>query len=729
MAYRIDNATATNSIPTPTAVGVNPNSYFTKGNPSLGVPATIVDDDWANAMQEEVCNVIEGAGITLSKTTRNQLLQAIEIISQKDIALYTTSTSAANTYTATLSPVPAAYTEGMLTFVKFTNANTGAATINFNSLGAKSIKHLDGSALAASDIAAGTVALLIYDGTNFQMIGLNPANFVTNAQFQNSSPIYAASTTAANTYTATLTPTPSAYSAGMKCLIKFTNANTSTAPTINLNSLGAKTITHKDGSVLNIGDIASGMVAQFVYDGTNFQLMSLNETNYLTSGSYQINAPVYFVDGGAANAYTGTLSPAISSYVAGLHVIMKVSNTNTSSSTINLNSLGTKTIVHSDGTNINANDLVAGMEAKLVYDGTNFQLLNRNPQNTFNPNILISGDFGTNPWQAGVTFAAAANATYTADGFQWTQTGSGVVTVKQSTTVPTVLQAGVLSKDSMEVDVTTASASPGVSDYYAHRYAMEGYDFVKIAQRPLTISFWIYTTITGTYSVSLSNSGSDQTYVASYTVSGSNTWQKITLNIPASPSSGTWNYTNGVGLDIRFYLAAGSSKTTTPGSWSNLSTNAIAATGQVNNMSSISNVFIIDLIKIESGNIATGWLEENQQTILDKCKRYYEKSYAQGNYAGDNTVIGASDYSNQLLLGNGAAVCTIFIPFSVEKRASPTITTYAPSSSTPGLVQQDNSSTISPTSNVSGRNGYLTQAINTAGRYGVLQHYISNARL
>lgn len=55
--YRIDNSTAISALPTPAVVGPNPNYYFTKGNPGSGIPATIVDDDWANAVQEELCYV------------------------------------------------------------------------------------------------------------------------------------------------------------------------------------------------------------------------------------------------------------------------------------------------------------------------------------------------------------------------------------------------------------------------------------------------------------------------------------------------------------------------------------------------------------------------------------------------------------------------------------------------------------------------------------------------
>lgn len=71
--YRIDNSTAVATLPTPGAVGPNPNGYFTKGDPASGIPATIVDDDWANAVQEAICQAITSDGTVLSKTDNTQL--------------------------------------------------------------------------------------------------------------------------------------------------------------------------------------------------------------------------------------------------------------------------------------------------------------------------------------------------------------------------------------------------------------------------------------------------------------------------------------------------------------------------------------------------------------------------------------------------------------------------------------------------------------------------------
>ena len=73
--FRIDHATNTNSLPTPEAVGTQ--GYFTEGDPSESIPATVVTADWANAVQEEIVGVIEGAGLTLDKEDSGQLLEAI----------------------------------------------------------------------------------------------------------------------------------------------------------------------------------------------------------------------------------------------------------------------------------------------------------------------------------------------------------------------------------------------------------------------------------------------------------------------------------------------------------------------------------------------------------------------------------------------------------------------------------------------------------------------------
>jgi hypothetical protein len=76
--YRIDNSTAATALPATGAVGPTPNGFFTSGSPGT-VAATIVDEDWANAVQEELCNAVTASGQTLSKTDRTQLTKAMAV--------------------------------------------------------------------------------------------------------------------------------------------------------------------------------------------------------------------------------------------------------------------------------------------------------------------------------------------------------------------------------------------------------------------------------------------------------------------------------------------------------------------------------------------------------------------------------------------------------------------------------------------------------------------------
>ena len=84
--------------------------------------------------------------------------------------VYAASITGNDTYVVTLSPVPTAYTEGMTIRFKPDTANTGACTINVNSLGAKSIVKNVSDALPNNTLKANGIYTIIYDGTNFQLV-------------------------------------------------------------------------------------------------------------------------------------------------------------------------------------------------------------------------------------------------------------------------------------------------------------------------------------------------------------------------------------------------------------------------------------------------------------------------------------------------------------------------------------------------------------------------------
>ena len=180
-----------------------------------------------------------------------------------------------DTYTVTITGFTA-YTTGDTYFITFTNANTIAApTLNITSIGAKTLKKEGGVALVAGDIPVGHEGILRYNGTD--IILLNPA---IPAQFM--------STTAAgtDTYTGTVSPAITAYVTGLHYFITFTNANTSATPTINLNSLGAKTIKLPGGVALLPSSIPANHPAIFKYDGTDMILLNPAKTPLI---SFSVN--------------------------------------------------------------------------------------------------------------------------------------------------------------------------------------------------------------------------------------------------------------------------------------------------------------------------------------------------------------------------------------------------------------------------------------------------------
>lgn len=229
---------------------------------------------------------------------------------------------------------------------------------------------------------------------------------------------------------------------------------------------------------------------------------------------------------------------------------------------------------------------------------------------------------GFNVWQRGATFVAAANG-MTADRWTYVNISSVVHTVQRSTDVPAVAALVPLTNYSLHLDVTTADASIGASDVCAVTHAIEGYAWVPFAQKQFTIGFWVKDTITGIHCVSAVNTGDDRVCVMEYTVNVADTWEYKTLTFPASPSSGTWDYTTGVGVKLRWVLACGSLLQTTAGSWQ---TNGLYGTSsQVNSLSSTSNNFRLWGVTMGLGSTVAPFWPRSYGEELALCKRYFER--------------------------------------------------------------------------------------------------------
>jgi len=208
------------------------------------------------------------------------------------------------------------------------------------------------------------------------------------------------------------------------------------------------------------------------------------------------------------------------------------------------------------------------------------------------------------------------------------------------------------------IGITSTSSYSLVSgDYFYLSQNIEGFNVSDIGWgtancKSVTVSFWVYSSLTGTFSVSLECSGNNQSYPATYTVNSANTWQLVSVAIPVT-ASGTWNKTNGVGAKVRWNLGTGSTLSGTANTWS--SGRSLAATGATSVVSTNGATFYITGVQLEVGTVATSFDFREYGTELRLCQRYYEQFgnnwWCSGETANYNVVYAGS--------------------FLVQKRATP----------------------------------------------------------
>jgi hypothetical protein len=239
-------------------------------------------------------------------------------------------------------------------------------------------------------------------------------------------------------------------------------------------------------------------------------------------------------------------------------------------------------------------------------------------------NAIIGGDFTTNPWQRGTTFTGVGSGDYTADRFATYDTSAAVWDVLKTADAPTAAEASLYTAHCLHADITTADASIAAGDITGLQHKVEGlnaarFGFGQAGTRNVTLSFWHKHTKTGTHCVALGNSAANRSYIAEYTQSVTDTWEKAEITIPVD-TSGTWLYTNGVGVIAYFAMACGSTFQTTAGSWA--AGNYLGSSNQVNNLDNVANNFKIALVQLEEGSTATDFDAIRQDEVEAACRRY-----------------------------------------------------------------------------------------------------------
>jgi hypothetical protein len=284
-------------------------------------------------------------------------------------------------------------------------------------------------------------------------------------------------------------------------------------------------------------------------------------------------------------------------------------------------------------------------------------------------NRIINGAMVLDQRKAGASVSVSTSGVYVLDRWKNRANGGGVFTVQQSSTAPAGFNYSTI------YTVTTADSSIAAADNYWIIHEIEGYNVADLAwgtanAQTVTVSFWVRSSVTGTYTIALSNGTTyDRHYVSTYTINAANTFEYKTITI-AGDTTGTWGKTNGGGISLVFNLGTGTDYQTTANAWTAgfkhgtaSSTNLIATNGAT---------FYITGVQFEKGSTATSFDYRPFGTEFALCQRYYEKSYGLASLPGSTGRGGTIQQVNGVD-GNQIGGTK----YTVPKRTNPTVTLWS----------------------------------------------------
>ena len=185
------------------------------------------------------------------------------------------------------------------------------------------------------------------------------------------------------------------------------------------------------------------------------------------------------------------------------------------------------------------------------------------------------------------------------------------------------------------------------ADVFVLGQNIEGFNFSDLGwgtanAATVTLSFWVRSSLTGTFGGALRNNASNRSYPFNYTISAANTWEQKSITV-AGDTTGTWvGATNGIGLRVHFGLGVGSTTSGTAGSWSANEFNS--ATGATSVVGTNGATFYITGVQLERGTQATSFEYRQYGTELALCERYYQtiSEIAQFGTAANSTYYGST---------------------------------------------------------------------------------------
>jgi hypothetical protein len=279
-------------------------------------------------------------------------------------------------------------------------------------------------------------------------------------------------------------------------------------------------------------------------------------------------------------------------------------------------------------------------------------------------NRIINGAMVIDQRGTATTPVTVGALSYTLDRFFGVKTSGATVTVQQSSTAPTGLSKSLLA-------TCSTGAAPAAGNQVIVSQRVEGFNtadlsFGTASASTITISFWVRSSVTGTYCVYLGNETYNRSYVSTYTISSANTWEQKTITV-SGDQSGTWaGATNGTGLVVGFCLGSGSNFTTTAGAWATGEYQQTSA--QATWSSTTGATFYITGVQLEKGSTATSFDYRPYSAELALCQRYAYQMNAND-----------SNGANRFGLGFAQTTTKAFAqtPHPVPMRIKPSVTATA----------------------------------------------------
>ena len=242
--------------------------------------------------------------------------------------------------------------------------------------------------------------------------------------------------------------------------------------------------------------------------------------------------------------------------------------------------------------------------------------------------LIINGDMSVS--QRGTSFSSQSGSAYHLDRFKTLASSLGTFTISQSTTVPT----GQGFAKSFKLDCTTADASPSAGDTLQFVQYIEGQNLQSLKKgtssaEAVTVSFWVRSNKTGTYTLELYDNDNSRQISKTYTISSADTWEKKTVNF-AGDTTGALDNDNALSFAVQWWLGAGSNSTsgTLSETWTSVTTANRVSSSQVNIADNTDNEWYITGVQMEIGTFDTNTIPsfpfESAENNLRRCLRYYE---------------------------------------------------------------------------------------------------------